>query len=122
MTTPPCSTCHAECCGPVPLSPQRLKMINRFVAKIDTYEISRLAAQKRGELNCGFLDKENHRCAIYPVRPELCQIYGMTEDLQCPHSTELITTITPAGANIRIHRDKGTGPLQLSTDWTWKEN
>ena len=95
LDTLPCSSCTALCCGPVPLSRDRLKKIKAYVQKMPKAERKRLAAQKRGPVNCRFLDKANYRCAIYPVRPWLCEAFGRVERMRCPKTVGLVEIIPP---------------------------
>src|SRR5262252_849047 len=69
----PCASCTAMCCGPVPISESRVQQIHEHLRTMPAEERQRLAKQERGELDCHFLDKENYRCAIYPVRPWVCE-------------------------------------------------
>ena len=80
----PCSTCKALCCGPVELSRDRMEKICAYLTTMPKTERKRLARQKRSVLDCRFLDKKNHRCAIYPVRPWICEAFGKVETMPCP--------------------------------------
>jgi len=64
------------CCGPVPIPAARLPKIREHLNALPAEERRRLAKQERGELDCGFLDKDNYRCTIYPVRPWVCEAFG----------------------------------------------
>jgi hypothetical protein len=73
----------------------RLRLICEYLGGMPPGERKRLARQKRDQLDCGFLDKETHRCAIYPVRPWVCAIFGRAEGLVCPKVGHLVQ-IMPA--------------------------
>ena len=90
IETLPCSSCTALCCGPVTLTADRLKKIRAYIEAMPLKERKRLAGQKREPFDCGFLDKQNHRCAVYPVRPWVCEAFGRVEGLQCPKVTGLV--------------------------------
>ena len=79
----------------MPLSCDRLEKIKAYVQKMPKAERKRLAAQKRGPVDCRFLDKANYRCAIYPVRPWLCEAFGRVERMQCPKTVGLVEIIPP---------------------------
>ncbi len=91
----PCSHCKALCCGSVAITKKRLKLIREYVRRMPITERERLAKQKRGELDCRFIDKVSHRCAIYPVRPWICEAFGRTEGMECPVVGHLVQ-IMPA--------------------------
>jgi Fe-S-cluster containining protein len=101
----PCSTCHADCCGIVPLSAHRLAAIEKHLASVPAEEYAVLKAQKRGKLTCAFVDTRNWTCAVYPVRPALCEIFGRTEGAECPHHPQLVNIITRDVARMRVSLD-----------------
>jgi Fe-S-cluster containining protein len=77
----------------VPLSRDRLGKIKAYVQTMPKTERKRLAAQKRGQVDCRFLDKASYRCAIYPVRPWLCEAFGRVGRMQCPKTVGLVEAI-----------------------------
>ena len=116
----PCSSCTAMCCGPVSISEARLQKIREHLGTIPAEERKRLAKQKRGELDCGFLDKENYRCTIYPVRPWVCEAFGRVEGMQCPKVDQLVQII-PAIVAERKMIEEATTPIAASSDRSnWK--
>jgi len=117
----PCVSCGGQCCGPVPLNPSRTRSIQRAIDKLPREEFVRLSSQPRTYLDCGLYDVEMKRCSVYEARPELCKVYGLTRDLQCPYSPSLVTEITPAGASVRLRRDGGS-KLMMSHEWKWSAN
>ena len=61
--------CHA-CCGPVPFSKEEWKRVK------DKREPAKA-------LGCAYLGKDG--CEIYDERPMMCRLFGVVENLQCPH-------------------------------------
>ena len=60
--------CH-DCCGPVPFSKEEWDRIN------DKREAT--------SLTCPYLGAKG--CDIYEERPIMCRLFGVVEDLLCPH-------------------------------------
>lgn len=119
MDALPCSNCHADCCGPIPLYPRQLVRIEEYLTMLPAEDIDALSSQRRRKLTCAFVDTRNHSCSIYPVRPALCDIYGRTEGLECPHHRELVQIISPQQASLRLHLERETGVPMLSNEWKW---
>lgn len=121
MNTCPCSTCDGRCCGPVPLTRNRLRAMNDVVMAMSPEERKRLGSQKRDPLTCSFYDTEQNRCSVYEARPQICQVYGLTKGLKCPKTPkDFVLTISPAHADARIEADM----IDLegyvdSTDFVW---
>lgn len=69
-----CDEGCGECCGPVPVTQHELDAIRRYVAK------QGIVPKNQGPLTCPFYDG---KCAIYPVRPLICKVYGHTKGLAC---------------------------------------
>ena len=101
----PCSTCHADCCGTVPLSAHRLAAIEEHLSTLSAEEYAVLKVQKRGELTCAFMDTRTYTCAVYPVRPALCDVFGRTEGGECPHHPRLVNIIPRNVARMRVSLD-----------------
>jgi len=116
----PCASCTGLCCGPVPLTAARANRIADFAKALPCAERDRLAAQKRGELDCGFLDKESHRCAIYPVRPWVCEAFGRVEGLTCPKVGHLVQILPLVLHEIRLEKDLKAGTVATSAGFDWK--
>jgi len=117
--TLPCSSCTALCCGPVPLSRDRLEKIKAYVQTMPKAERKRLAAQKRGQVDCRFLDKANYRCAIYPVRPWLCEAFGRVERMRCPKTVGLVEAIPPFLEDAGFTGEYGSETVGNSGQFDW---
>jgi Fe-S-cluster containining protein len=72
----PCRNC-GSCCGPVPVTATEEAVIRDYVKTLDERTILVLKAG-RYDIKCQFRDEEKKRCAIYPVRPLICRIFGLT--------------------------------------------
>lgn len=119
----PCSTCKSECCGPVPLSRHRLGLIEKHLANLPAEEYATLAAQKRGRLDCAFVDTRTYTCAVYPVRPNLCKLYGKVDDpkMRCPHvnNYSLVQLVPTKTADTMIEMDGD--PVMLSDQFNYRQ-
>lgn len=65
------------CCGPVACSETEADLIRQFC------EDNGVVLQNGDPLTCGFYQKG--RCAIYPVRPFLCRLFGHVPGMVCVH-------------------------------------
>ena len=105
-----CTNC-GQCCGPIPISEQEYGEILRYLAKHpEAYEV---VNGKHEMLECVFRDNANKRCVIYPVRPVVCSIYGVSKSpyLQCPNGNSAQIDF---GA---IHLDEEIAGIQNLLDW-----
>lgn len=132
----PCGSCTALCCGPVAITRKRFEKIRAYLHFMPTAERKRLAKQKRGDLDCRFVDKENHRCTIYPVRPWICEAFGRTEGMVCPKVGHLVQIMPSFLVQQGFMREEvteyavvGNGlmefqapekPAGISDRWNWK--
>jgi len=104
----------------VPLTAERMGKITNFAKAMPPAERDRLAAQRRGELDCGFLDKDSYRCAIYPVRPWVCEAFGRVEGLTCPKVGRLVQ-IVPAFLNeLRLEKEGPAQSVATSAGFKWR--
>ena len=78
-----CVNC-GECCGVIPANAAELAAIQKY---LDSHpDVRALAVRQSGRLlDCPFRDEELRKCAIYPVRPMVCRLCGVTSGMQCPH-------------------------------------
>jgi hypothetical protein len=96
-----CRNC-GDCCGPLMITKKELSEIKKYIDKnISKKEKNRLKKQKRDPLTCQFRDEKNRNCAIYPVRPEVCRLFGVYDRLPCPYgnSTNLPDSMVPHTLN-----------------------
>jgi len=81
-----------KCCGLISMSKLEEKRIRRFLEENhlniqfynDPLDVTYMKAVY-GNNRCYFLD-EDQRCLIYPIRPIICRLYGVAENMKCPHS------------------------------------
>ena len=71
-----CKNC-GKCCGPVPITPNELRKIEKYLAKRP--KIKRKAASKGFSINCVFRDEATQTCMIYPCRPKICKIFRCSD-------------------------------------------
>lgn len=76
-----CNNC-GDCCGMIPASPQEVTQIMRY---LECHAEARAVARKVGNdpLHCPFRDDLKKRCAIYPVRPVICRMFGVCKGMEC---------------------------------------
>lgn len=80
-----CRNC-GYCCGPFMVTKKELDTIKKYLTKnITAKHRTQLKKQKRDKLACQFRDLKNKNCAIYPVRPEVCRLFGIVNRLSCPY-------------------------------------
>jgi Fe-S-cluster containining protein len=84
-------------------------------------ERNRLRRQKRGPLDCGFLDMSNHRCAIYPVRPWVCEAFGRVEGMRCPKVAKLVQIIPAFLADQAVRDEGASGIVGNSGEYLWRK-
>jgi Fe-S-cluster containining protein len=115
----PCSSCTAMCCGPVTITEAHLQSIHEHLLTMPARERRRLARQERGELDCGFLDKETYTCTIYPVRPFVCEAFGHVRGMECPKAGGLVQIMPHTVEMQRMTEEIATPVVALSDRWSW---
>lgn len=75
-----CINC-GECCGVVPALPEEINVIRRYISD------NGISPVKRADKTiCPFRDDKHKKCLIYPVRPVVCRLFGVTKGImQCPN-------------------------------------
>lgn len=71
-----CDAGCGKCCGIAPASPDEYRAVVRYAKEHN------ITPKKQG-LTCPFY--QGGTCAVYPVRPVMCRVFGHSEDLSCPH-------------------------------------
>lgn len=69
-----CDDGCGECCGPVPVDASEL-------ARVKAYAEKNGITPKAQSLVCPFY--QGGKCAVYSVRPMLCQLFGRVRGLRC---------------------------------------
>lgn len=98
MTKRKCKRC-GKCCDEFPMSEEQIERIAKYLeanpkVKKMLLNTPKIVAPQRKV--CPFLRGivGEMYCAIYPIRPEICQVFGVKgvdEDLECPEGTETTT-------------------------------
>jgi len=77
-----CINC-GECCGVIPASPEEIAEIRSFLSRRpDAYA---LGITQSGAVDCPFRAKKDKHCMIYPARPMICRLMGVTKGMTCKH-------------------------------------
>lgn len=94
-----CDTHCGECCGVVPATETEFRAIERFIAEHG------ITPSAPTDGTCPLY--QNGGCAIYPVRPLLCRLYGHTADplMTCPRGYNVNI---PERDAVRMLRANGT--------------
>lgn len=98
--TLPVITCQGLCqeaCGPLMMS--KLEAIRLHDAG---HEVS---APISKDCECSLLVEE--KCSAYDIRPAICRLFGLTEDLQCPFGCKSSRTLTVAESHAFLRRIDG---------------
>lgn len=72
-----CTNCGG-CCGPVPISKKEYEEIKEYCLKNDIRPMKNIKFN-----SCPFRNDKKKKCDIYPVRPILCRIFGVTKGMEC---------------------------------------
>lgn len=67
-----CTNC-GECCGIIPATKEEISDIQKFILK------NGIKPMKKPTIICPFRDTKEKKCLIYPVRPLICRLFGVTE-------------------------------------------
>lgn len=89
-----CDACGARCTEGVPMLRPEFQRIRDYLAGPDAGYVRQVEQQEKQlpypgtedvfYTACRFRDAEQGRCAIYPVRPLVCRLFGHVEWLPCP--------------------------------------
>jgi Fe-S-cluster containining protein len=72
----------------VPFTKYDRARITKYLIELGLEYLEKLQGQKRELLTCQYRDIENKKCAIHPVRPEICRMQGYYKGLECPHQPQ----------------------------------
>jgi Fe-S-cluster containining protein len=74
-----CKHC-GNCCGIIPLSPEELQCIRNYIDQHRDIEIN------AHNDTCPFKnDNKALHCNIYEVRPLICRLMGISNEVRCPY-------------------------------------
>lgn len=82
--------CHGAC-GPIAISEVEDEAIRvfcdangvRYAALTGGIQEAVARMEEAGCASCPYLDEEK-RCMVYPVRPAICRMFGVSESMPCP--------------------------------------
>ena len=74
-----CNNC-GECCYMVMASESEIENIKKYIRK--NPDVLKKTG-KRLSLKCMFRDDKEKKCLIYPVRPLVCRLMGVTKGMEC---------------------------------------
>lgn len=90
LNIPPHKTCKncGECCGAIPATAAEVIEIGKY---LDAHpDVRALAVKQAGNpIICPFRDEERRRCSIYPVRPLICRLCGISIGMKCEHGNSM---------------------------------
>lgn len=75
-----CSNCGQCCSDVLPVSDQDVRRIAEYVKARHIGDYGNKLLWQAVDLICPFRDDARHRCAIYPVRPEICRAFRCDHD------------------------------------------
>jgi Fe-S-cluster containining protein len=75
LPTMKCDSGCGECCGLAPTTEAEFRRVEAFIQEHGIQPINQ-------GITCPFY--QEGRCAIYPVRPLSCQLFGHSEKMVCP--------------------------------------
>ena len=78
-----CVNC-GDCCGIVPADIKEVHTI-RYFLKVNPAARERVLKQSVEAFDCLFRDNKAKRCLIYPARPVVCRLMGVTRGMNCTH-------------------------------------
>ena len=82
-----CRNC-GECCGVIPANAAEIAAIREYLDEHP--DVRALAVKQSGNLtNCPFRNDKKRRCSIYPVRPMICRLCGVSIGKKCKYGNSV---------------------------------
>lgn len=125
-----CDGCGTRCTSGFQVTYPEWLAVKTFLAELPKAEAERLVSQTRTipwpgaeetgatVTYCQFRDMEKNQCAIYPVRPTICRLFGQTSWLPCP--IEAVTSYPVAAAS--FWNDYRTKKRKTWEEWQQEES
>ncbi len=87
----PTIACRGLCqgsCGPVV---QGRSMTKQELLRLQDVGGEKRGRQRRAPMTCPYLTAEDEtgRCSVYEARPVICRLWGIVDDMTCPHGCEV---------------------------------
>ncbi|MFN3650013.1 MAG: YkgJ family cysteine cluster protein [Armatimonadota bacterium] len=121
-----CDECGARCIDGVPMLLPEFRAIRELLESEEGAEARRVellpkvvpypgTEMEDGVLYtaCRFRDVERGCCSIYPVRPQVCRLFGHVEWLPCP----IARIPAPAEGALAAMRRYGEAPQKTYEEW-----
>lgn len=82
-----CSGCGECCVDLLPVTPQEIERIRKFVEKYDLKEHRQAPFwdPNATDMTCPFRNQHEHKCDIYPVRPYICRNFICSKSIAQAH-------------------------------------
>jgi len=80
-----CQRLCYDSCGPIPAAPferQRMEREAGFELKVERHIYQRASGLESCH-ECSMMREQ--RCSVYAIRPMICRLWGLTEDMPCPY-------------------------------------
>ncbi len=123
-----CDECGARCTTGVPMLRTEYAAIRAYVESPDGVDARAVERQDKqvpypGVQDvyyraCRFRDVEQGQCAIYPVRPLICRLFGHVEWLPCP----IQKVPAPAPGGIVLIRRYSEAPRKTYEEWLLEDS
>ncbi|HEU4751898.1 MAG TPA: YkgJ family cysteine cluster protein [Armatimonadota bacterium] len=118
-----CDECGARCVAGVPMLRPEFERVQEYLAGPGGPG-ARLVEQQEKQVPypgtvdvfytaCRFRDMERGRCAIYPVRPLVCRLFGHVEWLPCP----IQKVPGPVSGGVETMRRYADAPQKTYEEW-----
>lgn len=105
-----CINC-GHCCGVFPIDEDDVRRILNYMLKGHWDVLKVVKTPKTNFLVCPFRNEKLKRCAIYPVRPLICRLFGVSEGMNCDNGNS-------SNIDGRKFTDQYQGQYMINTiDW-----
>jgi len=98
--------CHSAC-GPIVMSALEADRIASTAGRREAAE----------DLVCPYLERESGLCGVYPLRPLICRLWGVTESLRCQWGCEPSRVLSDAEVGTLIEQALELAGGEVATVW-----
>ena len=98
--------CHSAC-GPIVMS------------GLESERIASTAGRREAadDLVCPYLERESGLCGVYPLRPLICRLWGVTDSLRCQWGCEPTRVLSDAEVGALMERVLELADGEVATVW-----